>query len=43
MEKFFLCMAFLYIFANYDDFIKEKEYKICKKIQREIILKKIII
>lgn len=32
MEKFFLCMAFLYIFANYDDFIKEKEYKICKKM-----------
>ena len=27
----------------YDDFIKDKEYKICKKIQREIILKKIII
>lgn len=32
MEKFFLCMAFLCIFANNDDFIKEKEYKICKKM-----------
>ena len=32
MEKNFLCMAFLCIFANNDDFIKEKEYKICKKM-----------